>query len=292
MDIKIQSISAKGLSWLQSNHAKRVLHVFNPVSNLIDDQNSVISLVRPEIGNGPFTVVTGKIDFREYIDIKSNIHVKQKQLNVGKLKFDFSDVPTWNSVPSWQSIRQDPNQLGPGLDAVEYQVGSEGPPQSFAELVLNIPRNFTENDPTFARAQTGVNELFSGFKSGESMAMRNGAQLLAGLGVGLTPAGDDFLVGSILALWSYFPESEAQRLSTLIAKEASPRTNSISAAWINASAKGEAGQHWHHLLEALKSENEGTLQNAVRAILPTGHTSGADSLGGFVATLRLLSEHH
>jgi hypothetical protein len=290
LDIKIQSISAKGLSWLESNHAKRVLHVFNPVSNLIDDQNSVISLVRPEIGNGPFTAVTGKIDFREYIDIKSNILVKQKLLEVGKLKFDFSNALTWNSMPNWQSISNDPKQLYSGLDAVEYQVGTEGPPQSFAELVLNIPRNYPESDPTFARAKTGVMELFSGFKSGESMAMRNGAELLAGLGVGLTPAGDDFLVGSILALWSYFPESEAQRLSTLIAKEASPRTNSISAAWINASAQGEAGQHWHRLLEALQSGNSEMLQNAVRAILPTGHTSGADSLGGFVATLRLLSE--
>ncbi len=116
--------------------------------------------------------------------------------------------------------------------------------------------------------------------------MRSASKRLGGFGAGLTPAGDDFLVGLMHALWATRAEAEALALCLVMAEAAVPRTNSLSAAWLEAASRGEAGEPWHELLEAIRQEDHRILEDAVMRILPTGHSSGADALGAFAAQLR------
>lgn len=288
--LEIQSISRAALGWLQSSSPKRVLHVFRPVCNLIDADGAVLSLVQQEVGNGPFSAVVEGADFQEVADADSPVRVEGTSLWISDLEFGFAEAEAWYPRPDWRKIRPKLPEALKGLAEVEKMVGDEGPPLSLAELVMDVPQNFRENDPVFARSREAIQGVFNGLLARDSMTMRNSSSRLAGLGVGLTPAGDDFIVGCILALWVSLPEEEACELGRILAEEAAASTNSLSAAWLWASARGEAAEHWHHLLGALALGNAEKLREAVRGILPTGHTSGADSLGGFVATLRLLGE--
>lgn len=112
---------------------------------------------------------------------------------------------------------------------------------------------------------------------------------MAGLGGGLTPAGDDILMGFIYSLWSYWDSGKAQGWATELVKAAVPQTTRLSANWLKAAANGQACEPWHRLVDALIQENPRNLIQAAEGILATGHSSGADALTGYVAGLTLLA---
>ncbi|HXD12473.1 MAG TPA: DUF2877 domain-containing protein, partial [Anaerolineales bacterium] len=107
---------------------------------------------------------------------------------------------------------------------------------------------------------------------------------LAGLGAGLTPAGDDFIMGAIYAAWILHPFEVARGLAEEITDNAAPLTTSLSAAWLRSAGKGEAGILWHEFLDTLIDENTIQIQAAMDKILAVGETSGADALSGFIGT--------
>jgi hypothetical protein len=111
---------------------------------------------------------------------------------------------------------------------------------------------------------------------------------LAGLGGGFTPAGDDFLLGAIYALWATRPESAALPLAEAIAEGAAPLTTRVSAAYLRAGARGAAGQAWHSLVETLAGGGAEAITFAVTRLARIGHTSGADALTGYVLSLGAL----
>ena len=110
------------------------------------------------------------------------------------------------------------------------------------------------------------------------------ARQLAGLGIGLTPAGDDFIVGAVLAAWIIHPLEIARSLAGEITHVASPWTTSLSAAYLRSAGKGEAGILWHDFFYALTSGNSSAIELQIAKLLSMGHTSGADALAGFVGT--------
>jgi hypothetical protein len=107
---------------------------------------------------------------------------------------------------------------------------------------------------------------------------------LAGLEPGLTPAGDDFIMGSLYAVWVVHPLPVAQALARDVASTAVQRTTSLSAAYLRSAGKGQAGIAWHRFFSALISGNDDQMYNSVLEILSTGASSGADALTGFVST--------
>jgi hypothetical protein len=89
----------------------------------------------------------------------------------------------------------------------------------------------------------------------------------------------------MFGIWATRAQDEARSHTAIIAKAAAPRTHVLSAAWLEAAAEGEAAEDWHSLLEAIHDHNEAAVRGAVSRILPTGHTSGSDALGGFLGVL-------
>jgi hypothetical protein len=107
------------------------------------------------------------------------------------------------------------------------------------------------------------------------------AQQLAGLGPGLTPAGDDFVLGVMAALWLL---GERNPLPAMAAACAT-RTTLLSGAFLRAAAQGQFMEGWHHLAHALDRQDEPGSRRAVRQIAAFGASSGRDSLAGFARVL-------
>jgi hypothetical protein len=254
------------------------LHVFEQVCNLVDGERRVISLVSPEIGEGPFSLVVdladGRFDrlsnrrFTDFIQADSPVHIhNQYVLQIGGLTVDISAAKLWEARPLWETVPR--AAIQPYLPLFKSKLAS-APADSLAN-------NRSE------QVETAVRTLQHGLQTENAAACREGARRLAGLGVGLTPAGDDFLLGVIYGLWlaqGRRKPTQTRRLATLLAEEAAGRTTTLSAAWLTAAARGEAGRPWHNLITALR-ERENVSQ-AIDHILATGHTSGADALAGFI----------
>jgi hypothetical protein len=105
------------------------------------------------------------------------------------------------------------------------------------------------------------------------------AEALIGLGPGLTPSGDDYLGGMMVALHALARHVQAQALWRWLQPRLAARTSALSAAHLAAAAEGEAHEALH---EALQDPTERSLT----ALGAVGHCSGWDALAGAAAVLR------
>ena len=116
-------------------------------------------------------------------------------------------------------------------------------------------------------------------------ALDDDAQALVGLGPGLTPSGDDYLGGVLIALHQLGREAQARGLWRWLEPRLG-RTSAISGAHLAAAAAGEGHEALHACLQALHSADADWPQ-LLAALDSVGHCSGWDSLAGVVAVAKL-----
>ncbi len=100
---------------------------------------------------------------------------------------------------------------------------------------------------------------------------------LIGRGVGLTPAGDDLLLGFATALRM---SGAARELPERLARAARRRTTDVSVSYFDALAHGWVSPVYLDLAHAVAARDFAACERAVRAISGIGHTSGWDALAG------------
>lgn len=107
---------------------------------------------------------------------------------------------------------------------------------------------------------------------------------LLGRGLGLTPAGDDILMGygttlhAFSSQWSFFSS---------LKKILDVQTTDISLAYLKAMINHQANEDWIRLFSAIHN-NETHLKPFLLAISKKGHTSGCDSLYGMQLAISYL----
>lgn len=102
---------------------------------------------------------------------------------------------------------------------------------------------------------------------------------LIGLGPGLTPAGDDFAGGAMIALRAFGDAAGADRIAAWALPLARTNTNRISRAHLECAARGEGHEALHSYLHAFE-------KNHLEALGRIGHTSGLDAAAGALLALR------
>lgn len=112
---------------------------------------------------------------------------------------------------------------------------------------------------------------------------------LLGLGPGLTPSGDDYLGGALIALRAFERAEQADALWAWMAPRAPQRTNRISMAHLFAAAEGEGQEALHACLEALIQGSVEGWRERLGRIDSIGHCSGWDGLAGVMAVARRLA---
>ena len=110
-----------------------------------------------------------------------------------------------------------------------------------------------------------------------------------GCGPGLTPSGDDLLIGAMVSLWAFGERSQAQALANWVRAEAPGRTNALSLAHLLGAADGVAIEPVMALLEHCASGDASATTDALRQLLAHGQHSGHDTLCGIRLTLKALS---
>lgn len=249
------------------------MHVFDQACNLINEQGEVLSIVAPEIGNGPFNLVNDDgVLFSEHLSVQSPISNSRNHLNLGNLTISTADAKIWSPRPDWERLhaRKDNilNQLAKLPIIAEHSFGT----------------NYQMPMSQFSTS------LISALTNADIPSSLVAVQRLAGLGIGLTPAGDDFILGAILAAWIIHPLEIVSALAKEIANTAAPLTTSLSAAWLKSAGNGEVGILWHDLFGSLLNADTVRIQTATDKILAVGETSGADALAGFIGTFTSYTE--
>ena len=166
-------------------------------------------------------------------------------LQVGRVAADLSGATVWRgALPT-------PTQLA-ASSSLALDVLEDAPPSALAE--------------DERRVREAVEHLRGQWLPGA-------VQALAGLGPGLTPAGDDVLAGILLLARTWRGEGGEEALVD-IARAA--RTNDVAHAFLAWAARGQSIEPVHRFLNAVAGRDGSAATEALRALSGFGHSSGVD----------------
>jgi hypothetical protein len=140
--------------------------------------------------------------------------------------------------------------------------------------------------PVLRAARAPIGELDRWFAAATAECPPPGILGLLGLGPGLTPSGDDYLAGAMIALRAIGRGDRADALAKLVLGAAAERTSRLSAAHLACAAAGEGAGALHDALARLLGAAEDSPEPALAALDAIGHSSGWDALAGAFAVLR------
>ncbi|MFC7288079.1 DUF2877 domain-containing protein [Herminiimonas glaciei] len=137
----------------------------------------------------------------------------------------------------------------------------------------------------------GSTRLMEGMRTAHEPQIRKGLTELLGLGIGLTPSGDDYIVGlcAVLALPQH-PAHGYMRLIAEVIRDGKSRTNTISYMALIKAVEGKTRASIGALLATIFNGELSLLKERIKPVLNIGSSSGADILSGITAGL-LLSNH-
>jgi hypothetical protein len=259
----------------------RTLSVFRRVCVVQFASEALVALVVPEVGNGPLNVVVeGSPGDWSALQPGMPVGLQGGRFHLGGLEVSLDRAAVWEPCPDWERLRVFSGTVLGRLEHLTARVRDQSPADSLLALVGGASRAVPGGQSAVhARARRAADAMWMGW-SGDEAQLSAGAAQLAGLGGGLTPAGDDLLVGAMLCSW--LAHSDPRRFCGTVLEACSQRTTVLSAAFLRSAAAGECNASWHRLLAALACGSDEQLDSAVRGVLSFGHTSGADALAGFL----------
>lgn len=238
------------------------------------------------IGSGPLHVLcegwsSGAFAVGQRVTVTANVvHVDDAPLA------SLAGAPVWTPEPppAWTQA-----QLLAGLRVADRVWDAMPADEGLA--ALGQTKTPESSPPLLAAAIPGVRALerIAG-RAEHSPAPADRAALaeLIGLGPGLTPSGDDVLIGALLALASLGRDDTRDALWAAC-RSALDRTCDISRAHLQAAARGYGAAVLHDAIHAIVSGNTEKVEPALAAVSAVGHTSGRDGMAGALVALRAVS---
>ncbi|NLH79218.1 MAG: DUF2877 domain-containing protein [Phyllobacteriaceae bacterium] len=202
------------------------------------------------------------------------------RLRVGGAGFDFAGLAPWRAPRPGPPSRR---ALARGLELLAVAVERRSP-VGLGVLVGGLCRGETLSggslDPLLAPAADPI-AAFTAWAGAGGRDPVPDASRLVGLGPGLTPSGDDFLAGFLVALRRLGRGGIADAAARIVVPLAATATNSIAAAHLAHAAEGETAARFVDLFDRIAAgDDAAAFLDRVAAV---GHTSGWDGLAGMVA---------
>jgi hypothetical protein len=211
------------------------------------------------------------------------VRIAKYGLSAGSLRIFLDGAQPWlpEPAPAWSRA-----SLGRGLAAVSDVLRTIVPADGLA--LLGRAAAGTPVCGAAALALSHVMEVLDAEAAG-AWPLIDGEKLapLVGLGPGLTPSGDDYLGGVLIALCLLGRVGLRDRLWQILEPLVAERTVDISGAHLVAAAGGFGCAALHRLLCAiLVGATDRVVADAITALAAVGHSSGWDALAGALAVLK------
>jgi len=281
----------------------RVLAVFQRSFYLETTSGRLACLGAEGLGAGPLNLLCdlpGDWDWRAR-GLRPGVPVRRQgdRLEIGeRVACTLSQATLWRPAAfpaGWKRAG-----LTEGLRTLADQ--ARAPEEGLGRLIPDLvnrsaaPTARPDESAVLARARPAAKQLTAWLdagdgRSGEAVST-DFVALLLGLGPGLTPSGDDFLGGAMIALAALGETGRARRLADLTLPLAARLTGKISVAHLACAAEGEGAAALHGALAVLARPELGALGAALAAIDRIGHCSGWDGLAGAVAVLAWRAARH
>ncbi len=303
--MRLQAISAgKGLVY---NHFNGFVHsVFHHACNITINDQSLITLLSSSLHNAPHGLrldTPSDFTFEDYLELGQPVGCRANILRFcgSPLSIDLRSARPWRSdllalrieleEPStfrawrgaWEKLRCQRRNHGLTAILTKGSILEENQlPSSGTKMLVQTAKKCVPN-LLYATGNKQVDKAASALKP------------LIGLGPGLTPSGDDFIVGYLAGLWSTAGVERSRRsfLSSIgnwLANSLNG-TNEISCTYIRYAIEGEVSEPLAVLARRIaQGENMNDIKESIEAALQVGSTSGTDGVLGLL--LGILAWHH
>ena len=287
----IASLIGGGRPWRGVVHSE-----FRSVLNISTD-GALIALAAPSAGRLPNGVVVDMgPDFRR-IGVRTGMTVEHRpgSLSFGEagVVIDLSRTQAWSPrlVPPaggttaaarrWQERASDVRRL-----AATVAAARPGADRGLGPLV-GADRDGNVGDVA-DRARLVMRSLRLAILDRNGQGAATVAHDLIGLGPGLTPSGDDALVGVAAACHALGSPMAGFLAGALVDDDA--RTTAIAASYLRHAGRGEFAERIHVLLVALLGSGLSRIEPEIRAFVDWGASSGTDCLVGVLLGLDAAAE--
>jgi hypothetical protein len=256
---------------------------FRRVTNYIGARG-MVSMADASIEPGPTRIVVRDV---RRSNPCSRLRVEQGTLALQGEKVPLVDVSRYDSAIEWPGLPM--VDLASNLASFEKALCREAPDRSLAFL-LDAERREAFR-PGFERVladhlDMSAGALLQGVREGNLPACREGASAVSGAGFGLTPSGDDFLAGVLVA--SHVAERVDGRTFAdwrACVMEAVTTDNMLSRHFLELARDGRVFKSLRDVVACIGGA-EGEMCTCTGRLVAHGATSGADLGVGLLMALR------
>jgi len=177
------------------------------------------------------------------------------------------------------------------LDVYRFKKG-EGLSEMLPALGDFSP-GYANGNTQFQGVEAIIEEIRGQIAEGDLLSFSQTIQSFLGLGGGLTPSGDDFIIGLLLSFnrWEtiFQPDNNLSRLNEIIVEAAYKRTTTLSANLIESAALGSADERLIQVVDHLAT-GKYHRDEVIPGLLSWGNSSGVDALVGMITAFLPLDQ--
>lgn len=200
------------------------------------------------------------------------------------------------AAPVWDgSLQTSPHVTDPVLEHIATTLTAwlcrYAPTCGLAPLLLTLERDATGLSATCAAAHTVLMPLLSVRHTLSATTLLTLVKGLVGLGEGLTPSGDDCLVGllAVLHMTGFLPALCSPAVHEQFCQCVRLGTSQLSGEFVRCALEGHFAEPVVRLIHALCTPHTGVWQTHAAALAAVGHSSGVDAMVGIALGCRLLA---
>ena len=247
----------------------------------LDLDGQVVALASSDLSRGPIIITLRHPGALPGVNTGEPVRLHAGRLQVGPVEVDLRNATVWDPTlpPAGATARSAARSV------VIDELLTAATDESIAGLLGTRRGGGASHSLLLASLSKGLGAIDAWLSGRLDAALASAivGREVAGRGQGLTPSGDDLLVGIMLGA-GVLPGAagvcNVQDVRHVLASAAMPRTTRISGAYLDAARHGWASEPWHALVRALAGQPE-DVRGAARRLLGIGETSGADTLTGF-----------
>jgi len=275
--VKVLKIGYKAEDILNNNDSKLKIHsIFQHAINLIDHSDWIITILPDNYSAGPQTVILTQEGFAEFMSLDYKV---MDTCDLGNI-IDTEDAITITARAIDKSMLKDITRIHRNTDYFESILSQRG----------NKNGLLGQSSIYSKYAAPIMTEIENSFSQGKYEQAADNILKLTGLGPGLTPSGDDFILG-ILAVFRFclVPQDIICTLTRKIINDAKTRTNIISYNMLRQGAMGGFPEWVEDMVLSVICENSEDIDIAFSKILKIGSSSGSDISAGMLFGFKLIA---